>query len=179
LYVLLNGSFGVGKSHVARALCRALPNALIADPEWIGYLLQRVAQRHRLDFQHDPLWRRLTVAWARTRGRFAATIIVPMAFTDLNYLEEVRTGLAADGRPVVHFCLTAPLAVIRERLEARGEPAHQARWAWVHRRAAECCDAHSAPAFAEHVSTLDRSPAAVAELLAARLIKPNDGARYM
>ena len=57
MYVLLNGSFGVGKSHVARELRRSIPDAAIADPEWIGFLLQHFARRHRADYQHDPLWR--------------------------------------------------------------------------------------------------------------------------
>jgi predicted kinase len=169
MYVLLNGSFGVGKSQVARELRRALPDSAIADPEWIGFLLQHAARRHRSDFQHDPLWRRLAVTWARLRGRSCKTVIVPMTFTDLDYLSDVRTGLAATGRPVVHFCLVAPLEVVRERLARRGEPIDDARWAWVHRRAAECCELHAGPEFATHVPTVGRAAEAVAELVAAQL----------
>ena len=175
MYILLNGSFGVGKSHVARELRRSLPGSAIADPEWIGFLLHHVARSHRSDFQHDPLWRRLAVRWARLRGRFCRTVIVPMTFTDLDYLGEIRAALAATGRPVLHFCLVAPLAVVRERLARRGEPVDEARWAWVHRRAAECCAVHAGPEFATHVPTVGRAPAAVAALVAAHLPGLNYG----
>jgi hypothetical protein len=114
MYVLLNGSFGVGKSHVARELRRFLPDSAIADPEWIGLLLQHGARRHRSDFQHS----------------------------------EIRAGLAETARPVLHFCLVAPLELVRERLARRGEPVEEVRWAWVHRRAAECCAVHAGPEFA-------------------------------
>lgn len=169
MYVLLNGSFGIGKSRVARALQRVVTDSLIANPEWIGVLLQRAARRHRSDFQHDPVWRRLTVAWARLLARFSSTVIIPMTFTDLRYLEEVCLGLAKDRQPVLHFCLTAPLEVVRARLAERGEPITDEQWTWVHRRAAECCTAHTSPAFAEHVATFGRQPEVIATFLATRL----------
>ncbi len=169
MYVLLNGSFGIGKSAVARELRRVVPGAVIADPEWIGVLLQRLALRHRSDFQDDPWWRRLAIAWVRLRGRFGSPVIVPMAFTNVAYLEELRDGLARGGRAVRHFCLTAPLEVVKERLSERGEPQTDTRWAWVHRRAVECCAAHANAAFAEHVPTAGRPPRVLAEFLAARL----------
>ena len=61
----------------------------------------------------------------------------------------------------------APLEVIRERLAARGEALHDPRYAWVHRRAAECWAAHRASDFAVHVRTEGRSPAAIAAEIAA------------
>ena len=169
MYVLLNGSFGIGKSRVARELQRVVRDALIANPEWIGILLQRAARRHRSDFQHDPVWRLLTVAWARLLARFSSTVIIPMTFTDLRYLEEVRLGLTRDRQPVRHFCLTAPLEVVRARLAERGEAIADEQWTWVHRRAAECCTAHTGPAFAEHVATFGRAPEVIAAFLATRL----------
>lgn len=165
VYILLNGSFGVGKSSVARALRGMLSSAVIADPEWIGVALQRVFRRHRDDFQSDPVWRRLAIAWIRLRGAFGSTVIVPLACSNVTYLEELRAGLARGGNHVRHFCLTAPVGTIRERLERRGEPLHDPRWGWVHRRAEECCAVHALPAFAEQIPTEDRLPGQVAELL--------------
>lgn len=169
MFILLNGAFGIGKSAVARELRNVLAGAAIANPEWIGVLLQRGLRRHRSDFQHDPLWRRLAVRWARLVGRRHAIVIVPMAFSDPRFLEEIRAGLAASGRPVLHFCLTAPIDVVRDRLARRGEPARDPRWAWVHRRAAECCEAHGDEAFAEQVPAVSLAPREIASRLAERV----------
>lgn len=165
MFILVNGAFGIGKTAVANALKRLLVGAAIVDPEHIGLVLQRVPGSSKSDFQHLAAWRRLTVLWGRTVGYFRPTVIIPMAFSELAYLREVRSGLGATGRPVLHFCLTAPLNVVRERLAARGEPLSDARWSWVHRRAEECCQAHERPEFAVHVPTTGLSPEAIATAL--------------
>jgi predicted kinase len=170
MYILLNGAFGIGKSSVAVELQRRLAGSTTINPERLGVALRYLPGYHRSDFQHLPAWRRLTVAWGRAMGRLRPVVIVPMAFSELAYLDEVRAGLAASGRPVLHFCLTAPLEVVRERLAARGEPAADRRWAWVHRRAAECCQAHGQPEFAVQVPTMGRSAAAIAADLAQRVL---------
>jgi predicted kinase len=170
MFVLINGAFGVGKTTVARELHELVPRAALFDPEWVGLVLQRLPGQRCSDFQHLRSWRRLTVAGARALGSFRPTVIVPMAFSEATYLDEVRRGLAASGRPVLHFCLTAPLEVIRARLASRGEPHSEARWSWVHRRAAECCLAHRAPVFSPQVPTEGRSPAHIAAELAARIL---------
>jgi predicted kinase len=169
MYVLINGAFGVGKTTVARELQALIPRAAILDPEWLGLLLQRLPGYRSSDFQHLGSWRRLTVSIARSIGIFRSPVIVPMAFSEPTYLHEVRSGLAASGRPVLHFCLTASLEVIRERLAARGEPVCDPKWSWVHRRALECCAAHQAPIFSVHLPTEGRSPATIAADLARRI----------
>ncbi|MEY4582409.1 MAG: hypothetical protein RL701_7112, partial [Pseudomonadota bacterium] len=62
--ILINGSFGVGKTTVARVLRRLLPGSRIYDPEQLGFVLQRLARwlplrgRGTDDFQDLVLWRR-------------------------------------------------------------------------------------------------------------------------
>lgn len=171
MYVLINGAFGIGKTTVARQLRRQLPGAALFDPERVGFVLQRLPGYDRSDFQHLHVWRRLTVLGARALGMAWPTVVIPMAFSEPAYLEEVRSGLASGSRRVHHFCLTAPLEVVRERLAARGEPPDDARWAWVHRRAAECCRAHAGEEFAVHVPAEDAQPEAIARQRAARLAR--------
>ena len=169
MFILINGAFGIGKSSVARELRARLPGSVIYDPEPVGVVLQRFRRQRISDFQHLPSWRRLTVAAARGAAVFRVPVIIPMAFSEPAYLEEVRSGLAVSGRPVLHFCLTAPLDVVRARLRRRGHPPEEARWAWMHRRAAECCLAHQSQSFATLVPTESRPAAAVAADLADRV----------
>ena len=167
MFVMINGAFGIGKSTVARELRALLPGSMIFDPEWIGIALQRTAFRGVSDFQDLALWRRMTVLGARCVATPGTPVIIPMAFSRLEYLNEIRAGLAKSKRPVFHFCLTAPAEVVRQRLATRGEPAGDARWAWVHRRAMECCAVHRLPGFATQVETRDRTAAAIAASIAA------------
>ena len=166
MYVLINGAFGIGKSVVARELRTLLPGSVIFDPEWPGFVLRRLSLRRVSDFQHLSSWRRLTVIGAKGAAAIRTPVIVPMAFSDLAYLNEIRSGLGRSGQPVLHFCLSAPIEVVRGRLTARGEPPGDPRWSWVHRRAAECCPAHEASAFAVHVPADGRPPAVIAADLA-------------
>jgi predicted kinase len=172
MFVLLNGSFGIGKSTVARELRSAIPGSAIFDPEPIGLILMPLALRRVSDFQHLPRWRRLTVLGARAVAAYRSTVIIPMAFSELAYLDAVRHGLSLTGRPVHHFCLTAPLEVVRQRLIGRGERADDPKSAWVHRRAAECVDAHRSHRFAVHIPTESQSSSAIAADIASRLSSP-------
>jgi chloramphenicol 3-O-phosphotransferase len=106
------------------------------------------------------MWRRLTIAGLRSLSHVRSCIVVPMTFSNLEYLQEVREGIAAGGREVRHVCLVAPLAVVHERLRRRGSHSGRSPWTW--RRAAECCAAHASPAFALHVDASTRTPAEIA-----------------
>lgn len=67
MIIMLNGSFGVGKSTTAIALAERIPNSLIFDPEEVGQLVRRITDGARSteeetdDFQDIRLWRSLTV----------------------------------------------------------------------------------------------------------------------
>ena len=43
MVVFINGSFGIGKTTVARLLAAQLPNSSVFDPEHIGVVLSRLA----------------------------------------------------------------------------------------------------------------------------------------
>ena len=126
MVILLNGSFGIGKTTTARALERALPNAVLFDPERIGWVLQRLPRWISLaghgadDFQDMPLWRFLTIHGIRLARQFRSTVIVPMAFSNLDYLNQIRESISAFEPDVRHLCLVAPLDVVKERLAGRG-----------------------------------------------------------
>jgi hypothetical protein len=158
--LFLNGAFGIGKTTVARGLVRRLPGAVLFDPEWIGIALQRF--RRVDDFQDLPSWRRLTILGLRLMRMFRRNVIVPMAFSNEDYLREIRDGVSRFEPHVLHVCLVAPFDVVHARLKKRGAEE------WAVRRARECCLVHGEPRFAVQVDA-ERDPAEVVEDLLLRL----------
>ena len=172
MVVLINGAFGIGKSTVASLVTKRLPGSAVFNPELPGIVLQRarrLAGNPVEDFQDIALWRRLVVRGIRATTFIRATVIVPMAFSNLDYLKEVLDGVRRFDPSVVHFCLVAPLEVVEERLMGRGHHGGDPRSAWLDRRAAECCAIHSDPAFAEQIPTAGLTAPQVADVLVERL----------
>lgn len=169
MIIFLNGSFGVGKTSVARALKRYL-GAAIYNPEIAGGVILRLPQwlrlanRNRGDYQDMSLWRNGTVAGIRLMRALSPVVIVPMAFSNRARLAEIMRKVGAFDPDVQHFCLVAPLEVIEARLRKRGDaPKHLE---WQLRRARVCCEAHKNPEFAIRIEADDREPDAIAREIA-------------
>jgi broad-specificity NMP kinase len=163
MIVLINGAFGIGKTTVAREIVARTQSALFVDPEKIGIVFQRVlkmAGRHVDDFQDLSIWRRLIVAQIRLARVWSPDVVVPMAFSNPAYLDEIRSALARFEPRVVHVCLVAPVEVVRDRLAGRG--ADPIRHAWQFRRSEECCVAHRDERFAHRIDASDRTPDEIA-----------------
>jgi predicted kinase len=176
MVIIINGSFGVGKTTVARLLRRHFRGSVIFDPEWAGLLLMRLPGWVRLkgsgsdDFQNIELWRSSAVAGARL-FRLAARgpVIVPMTFSSRAYFAEVTTGIRRFDPEVRTFCLRASLATVRRRLASRGSKTEGPGSEWLARRTEECVDAHRDPHFGEPVETEDRTALEVAAEIVNRL----------
>src|SRR5262245_60344071 len=100
-----------------------MPRSLLFDPELVGIPLMHAARWLRQpvdDFQDIRAWRTLTAAGLRAARRLYPTVIVPMAFSEPRYLNEIRRAVTGTDRHTFHFCLVAPLTVVIERLRARG-----------------------------------------------------------
>jgi hypothetical protein len=176
MIVIINGSFGVGKSAIAKLLRRSLPGSAIYDPEWVGFILKRVPGWIKLkgagsdDYQNIVLWRRSAVAGVRLFRLFASgPVIVPMAFSRRDYFDEVVTGIAPLDSELRVFCLKASLATIRKRLVERGTKIEGAGTEWIARRIIECVEVHNDPHFGEPLDTEGRSANEVAEDIIKRL----------
>lgn len=152
--LFVNGAFGIGKTTVARLLVKRLPKAVLFDPEPIGIALQRIARVD--DFQDLRAWRRLTIAGLRVARWLRPNVVVPMAFSNLEYLNEIRNAASRFDDRVLHVCLVAPLEIVQNRLRQRGAEE------WCFRRAGECCVAHESARFAPHVNA-DRAALDIAE----------------
>jgi hypothetical protein len=114
----INGSFGAGKTTLAEELRRRCPDALMFDPEEVGFmLLGMVAPASSGDFQDLPVWRLLVVETGRVLAQqYGQLVIAPMTVVDPGYAREIFGGLAAYGIPVRHFFLKVPAASLRERI---------------------------------------------------------------
>jgi len=176
MIVLINGSFGVGKTTVAKLLRHSLPGSAIYDPEWLGFVLKRSPKWVNLngsgsdDYQDIVLWRRSAVAGVRL-FRFCASgpVIVPMAFSRRDYFDEVIMGIEPLDSELRVFCLKASLATIKKRLVERGTEVEGPGTEWIARRISECVEAHNDPHFGESVDTENRSAHDVAEDIIKRL----------
>jgi broad-specificity NMP kinase len=181
MVVIINGSFGVGKTTVAGLLRDALPRSIVYNPEWVGLTLRRLPKWVGLkgagtdDFQDIEAWRRLTVAGV---GMFRlltnGEVLIPMAFSRRDYFDEVVAGIRRHEPRTRVFCLLASLPTIRRRLAGRGTKIEGPGSEWMARRIVECVEAHRDPHFGEPVNTEGRSAREVAEQIIRMMRQPDD-----
>jgi hypothetical protein len=176
MILMINGSFGVGKTTIAKLLRGSLRGSAIYDPEWIGFFLRRLPEWIKLsgsgsdDYQDIVLWRRSAVAGVRLFRLFVSgPVIVPMAFSRRDYFDEVVRGIEHFDSELRVFCLKASLATVKRRLVERGTKIEGPGTEWIARRIIECVDAHDDPHFGEPVDTEDHSDSEVAEEIIRRL----------
>jgi hypothetical protein len=118
--VWINGAFGAGKTTLAEELSRRLPDAVLFDPEYVGYILQRWVPVPTGDFQDLPSWRELVIATALSlRKHHAGTLIAPMTLINDGYLAEILGALRAQGEDILHVFLDLDPAVLRQRITER------------------------------------------------------------
>lgn len=152
MFILLNGSFGIGKTTVAGLLAHSIHGAAIYDPERVGFVLRRLPAwllglpEQPPDYQDLAIWRKLIAYGGRRRRRRAAVVIVPMTFTNPEYLENFALALSRSA-PVHRLCLVAPLEVVRARLRMRAISEGREITEFEFRRSGECVEAHRDPCF--------------------------------
>jgi hypothetical protein len=181
MIVLINGSFGVGKTTVAYGLRDALSGSVVYDPEWVGFMLMRLPDWLSVrgsgtdDFQDLAMWRRSVVAGTRlARAVASGPVIVPMAFTRLDYFTEIISGIRQFEPLVKAYCLRASVSTIQRRLAQRGTPDIGLHSEWMLRRVPECVAAHEDARFGEAVDTEGRGAGQVVDDLLERLSCQND-----
>jgi hypothetical protein len=159
MFILLNGSFGVGKTTVAALVAASVPGVRVYNPEDIGAVLMRLPAwclglaRQPDDFQDLSQWRALIVPAARWVHLRSSAVVIPMAFTNLAYFEAFAAALAKTA-PVHRLCLVAPLEVVEQRLVGRGVIAGTGPGDWAFRRARECVAAHRDPVFGSPIDAM-------------------------
>ena len=176
MIIVINGSFGIGKSTVARLLRRRVPRSLVYNPEWAGSILMRLPRWIKLrgagtdDFQDIEMWRRSVIAGVRLFQAVASgAVIVPMAFSRREYFDEVVAGLKSLDPNVRVFCLRADMATILERLDVRRRHGRPRAVSWSVRKARVCVASHADEHFGEPVNTVQASASQVAKAILQRL----------
>ena len=120
MIIWINGAFGAGKTTLAEELSRRLSEAVLFDPEYVGYLLRHWVPVPTGDFQDLPSWRELVIATARSlRKHHVGTLIAPMTLINDDYLAEILGGLRAGGAEILHVFLDLDPAVLRQRITDR------------------------------------------------------------
>ena len=159
MIILINGSFGVGKTTVAELLVKRIPHSLLYDPEIVGSCLSHIVRPFEQfeDFQDLPMWRTLTITTAQLlKQTYRRTLVVPMTLWYEPYFHEIISGLKQFEPDLFHFCLTATMQTIFERLEGRRSEHTQEDYSWICRRVEGCVDAFQSPAFAMRIETEGR-----------------------
>ena len=158
MIIMINGTFGAGKTSVATALTGAVAGSMIYDPEIVGTALRYLTDGVRApdedtdDFQDIALWPEMTVLTAeRLYRQYRRPLIVPMTLAHPAYLAVIRRGLAAVAPPLYHFCLVASLDTISARLRGRDTDT-----TWALRQARRYVPLFDDPRYAVHISTENR-----------------------
>ncbi len=121
MIIWLNGAFGSGKTALAGELHRRLPDAVIFDPEYVGYVLTQAVPAPTGDFQDLASWRHLVIEHVLTLRKFhATTLIVPMTLRwNRQYFDEIIGTLREAGEKVVHVFLDLPADILESRIRAQ------------------------------------------------------------
>lgn len=129
MIIMINGSFGSGKTSTSQKLQPLIPNSMIYDPEEIGYMLRKILteeiyfeEERTDDFQDIALWRILVVQTAQElMNRYKKHLIVPMTIYKSENFNYILNGFRSIDRDTFHFCLLASEETIKKRIEKRGD----------------------------------------------------------
>ncbi|MFJ9822321.1 AAA family ATPase [Streptomyces sp. NPDC101151] len=120
MIVWVNGAFGSGKSTLVEELRPRWPEALVYDPEMVGYVLREIVEVPTGDFQDLRLWRRQVADLAvGLVAEYQRPVLVPMTLVDPGYVGEIFGALKDAGIEVHHFFLKVSPEVLAKRIDGR------------------------------------------------------------
>lgn len=157
MIIMINGTFGVGKTSVATELLQALDGFMLFDPEEVGYMLRNVipediksADERTDNFQDFNMWRSLTVKVAEElQQTYKKNLIVPMTIYNMDYFQYIFDGFNKIDEETYHFCLTATKEMIHRRLLQRGETEGN----WCFNQTEKCLEAFENACFGKFIDT--------------------------
>ncbi|MBC9873245.1 AAA family ATPase [Macrococcoides bohemicum] len=120
--IWINGAFGVGKTTISNLLKAKIINSIIFDPEIAGTMLNKIYPEEikKDNFQDYIEWRNINNEILRKLIEGTdKIIIIPMTITNLNYYQEIVSGL--DSKIICQFLLVADDNTLIDRLNSRNE----------------------------------------------------------
>ncbi|MEU1473801.1 AAA family ATPase [Streptomyces sp. NPDC005760] len=144
MIVWFNGAFGSGKTTLVEELRPQWPEALVYDPEMVGYVLREIVDVPTGDFQDLRLWRRQVADLAvGLVEEYRRPLLVPMTLVNPGYLGEIFGALKDADVVVHHFFLKVAPEVLVRRIDGRShfpdDPAREERVrAWCKARIEAC-----------------------------------------
>lgn len=120
MIVWVNGAFGSGKTTLVEEVRGRWPDALVFDPEVVGYVLREIVEVPTGDFQDLRLWRRQVAEFVvGLAEEYRRPVLVPMTLVNPAYVDEVFGAIGAAGLTVQHFFLKVPEDVLTARIDGR------------------------------------------------------------
>ncbi len=173
MIVMINGSFGSGKTTAANKLSQLLPNSMIFDPEEVGYMLRKITSEEQRfeeertdDFQDIELWKNLTVNIAKElKNKYNKHLIVPMTIYKTQNFEYISKGLQDIDSNLYHFCLIASEETLQERMTLRGDTPG----GWTYQQIRKCIHLLNEAKFQEHILTDNMEPDEVVNKILTRI----------
>lgn len=178
MIVIINGSFGVGKTSVAEKLLLKMQNSMIYDPEEVGVMLMNIIPNNMKtlnecsdDFQDLDIWRKLVVSVAEELiSKYKKNLIVPMTLKNKEYFNYIYSGFKNLDEQVVHYCLVASLSEVQNRLISRGDK----KGSWAFEKAGECVEIFNNMFLKDNIDTSNKSIDEVANEIYEKNISLND-----
>ncbi len=118
MIIWINGPFGSGKTTLSEKLKDSIDNAIVFDPEHVGFLIHRfVPEARNTDFQKFSMWRRLVVSFIlEFQAEFKKDLIIPMTLVEPLFLDKIYSALENAGQKIHHFFLNVEEPTLRERI---------------------------------------------------------------
>ncbi|MEU4682852.1 AAA family ATPase [Streptomyces xinghaiensis] len=137
MIVWVNGAFGSGKTTLVDELRPRWPEALVYDPEMVGFVLREIVDVPTGDFQDLRLWRRQVAGLAvGLVEEYRRPVLIPMTLVNPRYVGEIFGVLRDASIDVHHFYLEVSRKILEQRIDGRsffpGDPDREQqvrRWA--------------------------------------------------